>query len=67
MVTKRQFKSLGARPGQSWQSTAAQDFLQCGETGSFFEEIFAGCPLGSPVKTRVGVNDAGEEWEHLLS
>ena len=32
----------------------------------FLEEIFAECPLRISVKTRVGVNDAGE-WEHLLS
>ena len=32
----------------------------------FLEEIFAECPLWISVKTRVGVNDAGE-WEHLLS
>ena len=32
----------------------------------FLEEIFAECPRRISVKTRVGVNDAGE-WEHLLS
>jgi len=36
------------------------------ELDHFLEEIFAECPLRISVKTRVGVNDAGE-WEHLLS
>ena len=35
------------------------------ELDHFLEEIFAECPLRISVKTRVGVNDAGE-WEHLL-
>ena len=36
------------------------------ELDHFLEEIFADCPLRISVKTRIGINDAGE-WERILS
>ncbi len=36
------------------------------ELDHFLEEIFADCPLRISVKTRIGINDAGE-WERVLS
>lgn len=36
------------------------------ELDYFLEEIFADCPLRISVKTRIGINDAGE-WERILS
>lgn len=35
------------------------------ELDHFLEEIFADCPLRISVKTRIGINDAGE-WERIL-
>lgn len=36
------------------------------ELDHFLEESFADCPLRISVKTRIGINDAGE-WERILS
>lgn len=36
------------------------------ELDHFLEEIFADCPLRISVKTRIGINDAGE-WERIFS
>lgn len=36
------------------------------ELDHFLEEIFADCPLRISVKTRIGINDAGE-WKRILS
>lgn len=36
------------------------------ELDHFLEKIFADCPLRISVKTRIGINDAGE-WERVLS
>lgn len=36
------------------------------ELDHFLKEIFADCPLRISVKTRIGINDAGE-WERILS
>ena len=59
--------NLGCPSGTS-RGKAPRRRISCGAggTGSLLEEIFAECPLRISVKTRVGVNDAGE-WEHLLS
>lgn len=35
------------------------------ELDHFLEEIFADCPLRISVKTRIGINDAGE-WERIF-
>ena len=59
--------NLGCPSGTVVTKHRGEGFLTVPEElDHFLEEIFADCPLRISVKTRIGINDAGE-WERILS